>query len=245
MKKLIPLLFLFSCTEKIEIADTVITEQSAGPFTNVTIQNKSKDSVLVYLTIQAPNSVVGIFGINAADTIGSCSKGTFWAYADSSYTTNLDTTLLGAVISFGGDNLPCAQAIAQGFPTGINIFEFSINTPYEVFDLSCEDGMNSMLRVSVNDTVNWTTGDGGHIAKFDTARNVFPLINNVNIRGVFPYRCTDCKDLGKAVPENCFLLKDSCSTYRTCQVARTNHNGGVIMVQYLGGVPQICSKEKR
>ena len=90
-------------------------------YTNVTIKNSSlQDSVLVYVTIQAPNSVVGLFGIT--DTIGSCSKGTFYAHKDSSYTTNLSGPLLGAVISFGGDNLPCQVAIANGFTTGINIF---------------------------------------------------------------------------------------------------------------------------
>lgn len=237
MKKLILLLpFLFGCSEKTEVIE--IITQSADTLTQVVIQNKSKDSILVYLTIQAPNSVIGIFGIT--DTIGSCSKGTFWAYSDSSYSSNLSGALQGAVVSFVGDNLPCQVAVTQGFPTGINIFEFSINIPFECFDLSCEDGMNSMLRVSVSDSVNWASGDGQNQQVFDTLRNVFPLINNVNIRGVFPYRCTDCIDLGTAIPQNCFNLHDTCSTFRTCQVQRTNHNGGVIVVRYLGGVPQIC-----
>lgn len=210
-------------------------------FTNLIIQNASKeDSVLVYLTIQSPNSVVGLFGIQADDTIGSCSKGTFYAYKDSTYYSNDSSALFGVVISFGGDNLPCQVAIPAGYPTGINIFECSINTKFEVFDISLEDGMNSMLQVSVSDTLNWTTGDGTHIASFDTARNVFPIERNLNIRGIFPYRCTDCKDLGTAIPQNCLGLKDTCSTYRTCQVARTSRQGGSILIQYLSPAPQIC-----
>jgi hypothetical protein len=210
-------------------------------YTNLTIKNSSKqDSVLVYVTLQSPNSVVGLFGIQAADTIGSCSKGTFYAYKDSSYSSSDSTTLLGVVISFDGDNLPCQVAIPLGFPTGINIFECSINTKFESFDISCEDGMNSMLKVSVSDTVNWTTGDGVNQQNFDSTKNVFPIQNNINVRGVFPYRCTDCIDLGAAIPENCLNLKDTCSTYRTCQAARTGNNGGTILIEYLSGAPQIC-----
>lgn len=210
-------------------------------YTNIILQNSSKeDSVLVYLTIQAPNSVVGIFGIQASDTIGSCSKGTFYAHNDTSYTTNLSGPMLGAVISFSGDNIPCQVAIPAGFPTGINIFEFSINTKFEVFDISCEDGMNSMLSVSVSDSINWSTGDGAFQQTFDSTHNVFPIQNNINIPGVFPYRCTDCIDLGKSIPQNCLNLPYSCSTQRTCQVARTSHSGGYITIQYLGPVPQIC-----
>lgn len=231
MKKILPLL--------LAVASLIGCKDVATNYTNVIVQNSSKqDSVLVYLTLQSPNSVVGIFGIQ--DTIGSCSKGTFYAHNDTTYTTNLSGEMLGAVLSFGGDNIPCQVAIPAGYPTGINIFEFSINTPFEVFDISCEDGMNAMLKVSVSDTLNWTTGDGEQITLFDSAKNVFPIQNNINIRGVFPYRCTDCIDLGTAVPENCLNLKDSCSTYRTCQVARTNNNGGTITIQYLGGSPQIC-----
>ena len=201
---LFSIITLFSCG---------VTTVKPTDYTNLTIKNSStEDSVLVYVTIQSPNSVVGLFGIQASDTIGSCSKGTFYAHKDILYSSYDSTALFGVVISFGGDNLPCQVAVPLGFTTGINIFECSINTKFESFDLSCEDGMNAMLKVSVSDTINWTTGDGDNIAVFDTARNVFPLRNNVNIRGVFPYRCTDCVDLGKAVPQNCFNLPDACST---------------------------------
>lgn len=204
-------------------------------FTNVIVSNtSSEDSVKVYLTIQAPNSVVGLFGIQAIDTIGSCSKGFFYALKDSSYQSNTSTTLLGGVISFGGDNWPCQVATTKGFYTGVNIFEFSINTPAECFDISCEDGVNSIINASVSDTINWATGDGLFIKNFRSAQNNFPIIKNIDIRGVFPYRCTDCKDLGKAVPQNCFNLPDTCNEERICQVARTNNNGGTIFVNYLG-----------
>lgn len=207
-------------------------------YTNLSIKNSSKqDSVLTYVTLQAPNSVVGLFGIQ--DTIGSCSKGTFYAYKDSVYTSDLSGPLEGVVISFNGDNLPCQVAVTHGYPFGINIFECSINTKFEVFDISCEDGVNSIIKTSVSDTVNWSTGDGTFQSNFRSATNTFPIEKNLNIPGVFPYRCTDCIDLGTAIPQNCFNLPDTCNTNRICQVARTNNNGGTILIEYVSPAYQI------
>ena len=220
-----------SCSNNI-IEDRVTITQ-VTPFTNLTVSNYSQeDSVKVYVTLQAPNSVVGLFGIT--DTIGSCSKGYFYAQKDSSYSSNTPNTLLGVVISFGGDNWPCQVAITKGFYTGVNIFECSINTPFESFDISCEDGVNSIIQTAVSDSVNWTTGDGDNQQSFLTATNTFPIDKNVNIPGVFPYRCTDCIRLGTAIPENCFNLPVMCDSVRTCQTARTNNIGGTVFINYLG-----------
>ncbi len=200
--------------------------------TELIIKNSSRqDSVLVIVTLQSPTSVVGLFGIK--HTIGSSSKGYFYAHKGILYKSNYRKALPGFVISFQADNLPCEVAVQQGWPTGINVFEGSVNVPYEVFDISCMDGENCILRSTVSDTVNWATGDGGYFRNFRKAENIWPLINNVDIRGVFPYRCTDCKDRKAPVPENCFGLRDSCSTARTCQVARTKHNGGSILIEYI------------
>lgn len=223
---------LSSCVTKVE--EVVVTQS----FTNVAITNTSKeDSVKTYVTLQAPNRVLGMFGIS--DTI-SASKGYFYAHKDSVYYSNSTSPLLGVVVSFVGDNVPCQVAVKTGFPTGVNIFEFSVNTPFEVFDISCEDGVNSIIKASVSDTVNWTTGDSIFIQNFRSAQNTFPIDKNLNIRGVFPYRCTDCIDLGSAIPENCFNLKDTCNANRICQVARTNNNGGVVTINYLSPAWEIA-----
>ena len=209
--------------------------------TNLIVKNSSKeDSVLVFLTIQAPNSVVGMFGMTADDTLNSCSQGTFLAYKDSSYSSGVSTAVNGIVLSFGGVSGPCAQTIAAGFPTGINVFECSINIPFESFDISIEDGMNAMLKVSVSDLVNWHYGDGDQYSTFDSVQTVFPIRNNVNLPGIFPYLCTNCIDEVAPIPQNCLNLKDSCSAYATCQTSRTYTNGGFILLEYLGGIPQIC-----
>jgi hypothetical protein len=210
-------------------------------YTNLVVKNSSKeDSVLVFLTIQAPNSVVGMFGMTADDTLNCCSQGTFLAYKDSSYSSNVSTTVNGIVLSFAGVSGPCAQTIAAGFPTGINVFEGSINTPFESFDISIEDGMNAMMKVSVTDLVNWHYGDGAQYSTFDSVKTVFPIRNNVNLPGIFPYLCTNCINEVAPIPQNCLNLKDSCSIYTTCQTSRTYKNGGIILLEYLGGIPQIC-----
>lgn len=205
--------------------------------TSLVVRNLSKeDKVKVYVTLQHPNQVWGMFGIK--DTI-NLSKGYFYATKGATYEENRTNELLGVVISFGGDNLPCQVAVPLGFKTGINIFECSINTKFETFDISCEDGCNAVIRTTVSDSVNWSTGFSTFQEVFYGAQNKCLLQDNLNIRGVFPYRCTDCVDKGSQVPQNCFNLKDTCNTNRTCQVARTGHIGGKIYIDYVSPACEI------
>lgn len=233
MKKLLLIIFVFASAIA-AIAYYLLKEQTPQPtpiFTNIIIRNlSSQDSVKVFVTLPSTDSVMGLFGIT--DTISS-SKGYFYARKDSAYASNRSTPLPGGVISFSGDNLPCQVAVPQGFIFGINIFEFSVNLNSECFDISCEDGCNSIIRSSVSDTLNWTTGEGTYTTNFRQTANSFPLEKNLNLNGVFPYRCTDCIDLGTAIPQNCFNLPDTCNTNRICQVARTANIGGIIYVDYI------------
>ena len=239
MKKAVIGILIF--TLFILLAIWYINGKVNSTYTSLVVKNSSKeDSVLVYLTIQAPNSVVGMFGITANDTLNCCSQGTFLVYKNCSYSSTVTTAVNGIVLSFGGVSGPCAQTIAAGFPTGINVFEGSINTPFESFDISIEDGMNAMMKVSVTDLVNWHYGDGAQYSTFDSVKTVFPIRNNVNLPGIFPYLCTNCINEVAPIPQNCLNLKDSCSAYATCQTSRTYKNGGIILLEYLGGIPQIC-----
>jgi len=220
----------FSCETSTEIYSSSNTEIEL-------INKSSEDSVKVYLTLQAPNSVVGYFGIKPVDTTGSKSQGFFWAKKDSIYYLRPTIALYGFNISFGSSPLPCDQAVKNGFPTGINIVEGSINCDYESFDISCVDGVNAILRTSVSDTVNWTTGVGVLNKPFHSAQNNIYLDSNYNIRGVFPYQCSDCIDINPHnVPKNCFDLPANCNTDRICQVNRVNHKGGTLKIEYLGSM---------
>lgn len=202
-------------------------------YTDVTIQNLSEDSVQVYLTLQSPNSVVGWFGIKASDTTGICSQGYFYALKDSVYHLNCKYALEGWKISFQAPPMNCIQAIKQGYPNGINVVEGSINIDYESFDIGCIDGINCIIQTSVTDTLNWTTGLGDHQKKFYSATNKLNHQSNLNVRGIFPYRCTDCIDINpKNIPPNCYNLPKTCDSIRVCQVNRAKNQGGAIQILY-------------
>jgi hypothetical protein len=205
-------------------------------YTELIVNNISdQDSVKVFLTLQSPNSVVGYFGIQEADTTGSKSQGYFYAFKDSSYSLLSETALMGWNISFETPPMSCSGAIQNGYPNGINIVEGSINCGFEVFDISCVDGANCVIDVSVSDTLHWSTGMGSSKQNFRSTRNVTKLGSNCNIRGVFPYRCNSCNQINpKDAPPNCFDLPDACSSDSICQVARTDNQGGSITISYVG-----------
>ena len=86
MKKIFLILFigLASCSQE---TNEILYKVESSASTNIQIENLSdQDSVKVYLTIQSPNSVIGMFGIT--DTTGSKSQGYFFAKKNSSYFLN-------------------------------------------------------------------------------------------------------------------------------------------------------------
>jgi hypothetical protein len=211
------------------------TEQAEEVFTDMTIQNVVEDSVKVYLTLQSTKSVVGLFGIKASDTTGSASQGYFYAKKDSIYHLNYKSALEGWKISFETYPTDCRDAIKRGYPNGINVIEGSINVAYESFDNSCVDGINCIVKMSVTDTTNWTTGINDYQERFYSSINNIKVQSNLNVRGIFPYRCTDCVDIDTAnIPPNCFNLPNRVNAKRVCQVNRVNHIGGSINVVYYG-----------
>ena len=150
MKKIFLILFigLASCSQE---TNEILYKVESSASTNIQIENLSdQDSVKVYLTIQSPNSVIGMFGIT--DTTGSKSQGYFFAKKNSSYFLNSSKSLYGFNISFEAPPMSCSQAISNGFLKGINIIEGSINCDYETFDISCVDGVNCIIKTSVTVT---------------------------------------------------------------------------------------------
>lgn len=220
----------FSCNNKPEENNQILEKTKSPDYTTITILNSSdQDSVKVFVTLPATYNIMGLFGIK--DTI-SKSKGFFYAYKGKKYVSN-QNPLIGGVIAFEGDAQGCESAIQNGFKTGINIFEFTVGVQYETFDISCEDGVNCIMKVTVSDQKNWSTGSGSDQMEFLSSQNKFPIQDNCNIRGVFPYRCTDCVEIGAQPPKNCFDLPAQCNKSRFCQAARTGHNGGDVMVEFI------------
>ena len=226
MKTLINILstiLLFSCS----------VAEPANHSTQLHITNNSqRDSVKVFLTLQAPQSVVGHFGIKENDTTGSKSQGYFWAHKNTTYKTNNDGSgFVGFVISFDTLNLDCEAAKNSGYLSGINIFEGSLNLQYESFDISCVDGQNSVMNVSVDSTSGWQTGEGSYTEVFASAQNSNILKDNYDIRGVFPYRCTNCINAPNE-PSNCFNLPQKFNKNAICQTSRKDAKGGIVLLEY-------------
>lgn len=238
---LISLIVLFSCNN---------TTQQNTQYTDVIIENSSEiDSVQVFVTLQSTESIIGKFGMdstnfnpNSKNPDGSpvkC-KGVFWAKKGIKYHLGDTTALYGAVVSFGADNYACDAAISHGWLYGINIFEFTVNTPStgnESTDLSCLDGLNSFLKLTVSDTVNWIAG--GNVFK-NPAQNSWPLETNCNIIGVYPYHCDNCIDTVTPPHPVCFPF-EGCSknSVNNCQLDRATVRGGNIKCEFLGFTPII------
>lgn len=238
---------LFSC----QTSNNGIIKDSTT--TDVIIKNSSDlDSVQVFVTLQSTESIVGKFGMdstnfnpNSKNPDGSpvTCKGVFWAKKGVEYHLGDTSVLYGAVISFGADNYACDAAIDHGWLYGVNIFEFTVNTPSngnESTDLSCLDGLNSFLRLTVSDTVNWIAG--GKVFK-NPAETKFPLSANCGIVGVYPYHCDVCIDTLTPPKPVCFPF-EGCSknSVNNCQLDRATIRGGYIMCEFLGFTPTPAMK---
>ena len=216
--------------------------------TDVVIKNSSElDSIQVFVTLQSQESIVGKFGMDSTNfnpnsknpdgTPVKC-KGIFWAKKGIEYHLGDTSTVYGAVVSFGADNYGCEAAIQNGWQYGINIFEFTINTPSngnESTDLSCLDGLNSFLKLTVSDTLNWIAG--GNVFKNPT-QNTWPLENNCGIIGVYPYHCDVCIDTLTPPHPVCFPFKEcSKNSVNNCQLDRATVRGGKVTCEFLGFTP--------
>jgi len=221
-------------------------------YTDVIIKNSSNlDSVQVFITLQSQESIVGKFGMDSTNfnpnsmnpdgSLVKC-KGVFWAKKDVEYHLGDTLALYGAVVSFGADNYGCEAAIYYGWIYGINIFEFTVNTPStgnESTDLSCLDGLNSFLKLTVSDTTNWIAGGNVFVG---STENKFPLLANCGIVGVYPYHCDVCIDTLTPPHPVCFpwVNPDSSCTdnpVNNCQLDRATVRGGNIMCEFLGFTP--------
>ena len=259
-------------------------------YTDVVLINKSNlDSVQVFVTLPSTQSIVGKFGMdstnfnpNALNPNGTpvqC-KGIFWAKKGVSYHLGDTTALNSANITWGVDNQACsaAQGILdsagkQVYPFGLNIFEFTVNTWWqngtttgkgESFDISCVDGLHSVLSQSVTsfgprntDGLNpnfgafWDYGykdSTGTLAVFSKSMNGISFKSCLNIAGVFPYQC-DWGYKQYAPPPACNnpSYPVECSTkwgdINTCQTNRQGQ-GGQVTCEFLGYTKDAVPCEK-
>jgi hypothetical protein len=248
-------------------------------YTDVVLLNSSElDSVQVFVTMASTESIVGKFGMDSSNfnpdaknpdgSLVKC-KGIFWAKKGVKYHLGDTTTLFSVVICWGVDNQACtaAQSILnkdgkQKYPFGLNIFEFSVNTWWqngkvtganESFDISCVDGLHTMLKQSVTsfDPRNtnglhpnfgsfWDFGvsNSKGLIPFHRSQNGIKLNDCVNVPGIFPYGCdwgyrsyqppTPCTD-----PPYSIECSTKWGNINTSQLNRPGQ-GGQIICEFLG-----------
>lgn len=241
-------------------------------YTDVVIINNSElDSVQVFVTLQGSESIVGLFGMDSSNITTYCidsipCKGTFWAKKGVPYHLGDTSSMAGAIITFGADNQACSSAISNGWTTGINNFEFTVNTWYqggkviganESFDITLVDGVNSILKQTATSTGPRADTLSPNFMCFwdfgvkDSLNNLVPFLSsenkpfieeNHNIPGVFPHGCDWCYKQFSP-PPTCFPIKcsDKWGQVNSCQTNRPGQ-GGMIICEFLGFVPEIAEK---
>lgn len=237
---LLPLMYMNPNTKN----DTKLVDSCCT--TTLMVTNLSKDSVTIWLTLSIYEDsdsllfiqdVQGIFGILNSGPSGS------FVLGPKDTLHYISTKALSGNLCFGGQPINCPDT---SFPTGTNIFEFTINNnfgvaPQESVEISCVSGVNSYLMGIFSD-VNWsaTTGyDSIQIIKNST------LGNNTNRVGVFPTGCTNCTNTNGApfcVPSIKF---DSVNTKPICIIQRpANLCGGYVICNFKGFTPIDCNNGK-
>jgi len=277
---LIMVSFLFGCNNSNKpltyINPTVSVDTTK--YTDVVLINNSQlDSVEVFVTLEHGNSIVGKFGMTKAniyDTINCycppenlpC-KGSFWAKKGVPYHLGDTTILNGVLVTFGAWNRECQLAIEDGYPNGLNNFEFNVNTWWqkgkvtgniESFDITLVDGLHCILRQTATSTgprnsdglhpnfgAFWDFGpkdEYGNLIPFITSTNGPTLATCINIPGVFPYGCDHGNYSQKPPTPICFPIK--CSDKWGLNASQTNRQGqgGRVTCEFLGFIGEPANK---
>lgn len=248
----------------------------------VLINNSIHDSVIVYVTLQNTESIIGLFGMDSSDIFSYCYPdsipcvGRFWVKKGIEYHLGTSRPLMGVIITWGIENQSCpaAQNILDSngnklYQYGINNFEFTVNTWWqnnevigngESFDITCVDGLHSILRQSVtsfgprdeiglhpNFGAFWDFGykdNTGKLQPYIGSTNGVTLEECVNIPGVYPYGC-DWGYMSHQPPTPCNKPKYPvmCSTkWGNINTSQTNRQGqgGKVICEFMGfiGDPQ-------
>lgn len=242
-------------------------------YTDVVLINHSElDSVQVYLTLQAGDSIDGLFGMTGLNEVsGQKDVGMFWAKKGVEYHLGRSLPTMGAIVTWGVQNRACPAAQTDTlYKFGINNFEFSVNCWWvndsltgsgESFDITCVDGLHSLLKQSVtsfgprNSQADSTHPKGLHhnfgafwdFGYKDETNKLVPFISSqnginfdgcINLPGIYPYGC-DWGYKSHQPPTPCnnpsYLVK--CSTkFGNINTSQTNRagQGGRVTCEFFG-----------
>jgi hypothetical protein len=216
------------------------TKSKAKPkaYTQLSVTNQTKDSVLVYVTFAAQNSKnnccaapAGLSDFTFLKPVkGNSLMGTFMLAPKS--TKNFDPKGKCFSGNVGFYIAPQCQVKGADFhhgQSGTNIAEFTLNPTSvcdEAFDISCVNGVNCFMQVIAKANSGWTYGPANTPINAIYNRG---LNENTGLPGVFPVNCTDCIRLvgPKPCPE---LPQGTPQKKRICNVQRSGRGGTVKVV---------------
>ena len=168
------------------------TPVDTSKYTDVILKNWSESDVDVYVTLQAGETIVGLFGMDSSnidtvvglcpyivkgDTLYSPCHGKFSLKKGGKVHLGSTKPVTGAIVTFGARNSQCSASQKNGWKNGVNNFEFTVNTWWvdgkvvgsnESFDITLVDGLHSLLQQSVTsfgprvDTIALPTNFGAY-----------------------------------------------------------------------------------
>ncbi len=213
---------------------------SNSDYTKMIVSNNTKESVEVFLTFAAQNaankccpSPVGLsdfpflkpvenqplrgkFTLGAQeemlfDSKGKCFSGNFGFYIEP------QCPVKGADFNHGKE--------------GTSIAEFTLNPSSEcaeAFDISCVNGVNCYLEMTVEEGLGWNYGPGKiPVTKIYNRE----LQKNSGLPGVYPVNCTDCTGLVGEKPCKSLPLGPK-QKERICNIQRSER-GGIVTISLL------------
>lgn len=130
--------------------------------------------------------------------------------------------VVGGKVSFGAE--PDNNCPVPGGPCGVTQGEFTINQPFEVVDISSVGGINAIINMDLTNpgAYPWAKNPYGP----QTAQNSEDVSGDKKAWGVFPYRCTNCSDLGPHPPTCANPLGPANESY--CKTTTASPYGGTV-----------------
>lgn len=233
--------FLISClseTNEVVLVNEPTPQVETTGYTTLVLTNNTNDTISTWLTLSGytdtlknyyVQNVNGIFGITDSGLVGN------FKLLPQDTLTYQSTMALSGNICFGGQPINCPNT---QFPTGLNIFEFTINNRAidtlgsESVEISCVNGVNSWI-------VGNLVGNGWEVTKgMDTIRTFknATLGNNTGLPGVFPTGCTNCTNQqGATICTNPALPFDKPNDKPICIISRPSTiKGGFVICTFNG-----------
>ncbi|HAS46908.1 MAG TPA: hypothetical protein DCS93_40860 [Microscillaceae bacterium] len=203
---------------------------SSTDYTKLTVTNTSTETVEVFVTFAADNpnnqccptpAAVGDFPFLTEMT---SLRGKFSLAAGKSQEFDPQGKCFSGNIGFYIEpKCPVEGANFHHGAQGTNIGEFTLNPNqpcYEAFDVSCVNGINCYMQMSV-DQDDWYYGpDNTPITSIQNNA----LQQNSGNPGVYPVNCTDCVRLVGAAPCSSLPVGPA-QTSRICNVQRSGRGG--------------------